>query len=97
MKIDPDLDITEADVLAIRACMAGTASADQQQRAMQWIAAGACRLFEPEFVTGERPLETAFNGGRRYVGLLLAVMKEPSVLAHARERDRGISTRGKSR
>lgn len=89
MKIDTNLNITEADVFAIRACMAGTATADQQRLAMQWIGAEACLLFEPEFEVGEKPLASAHRGGRRYVGLLLSLMKEPEMLAHARKKPRG--------
>lgn len=85
MKIDKSLKITEADVYAVRACMEGVANADQQKIAMQWIAAQACGLFEPEYVDGEKPLASAFNSGRRHVGMLLYTMKDPEILAHARK------------
>ena len=93
MKIDPDLKISEADVFAVRSCMTGTASADQQQRAMQWIAGSACALFEPEYEPGERPLASAHRSGRRYVGLLLSIMKEPAILEHAQKADKDALTK----
>lgn len=78
------IPMTEADVLSVRAVRSGVASADQQQRAMQWIGVTACRLFDPEYEPGESPLQSAHNSGRRYVGILIAMMDDPRVLEHAR-------------
>lgn len=86
MHIDPKFEITEAEVFAVRACMAGTANDDQQQMAMQFIGAKLCGLFEPEYVAGENPLASAHNSGRRWVGLMLSIMKDPEMLAHARKK-----------
>lgn len=86
MKIPTELEITETEVLAVRACMAGVANDDQQKIAMQFIGAKLCGLFEPEMVPGEQPLASAHNSGRRWVGLMLSIMKEPEMLAHARKK-----------
>jgi hypothetical protein len=88
------IPVTEADVLAVRAVRAGVASADQQVRAMQWIGVSACRLFEPEFEPGDA-LQTAHNGGRRYVGILIGLMEDPRMLEHAKTPQPPKKPRGK--
>ncbi len=93
MDIDPNLNITELDVQAIRACMAGVASDEQQKRAINWIAFGAGLLAEPEFQPGIDRDTALHRSGRRYVGLLISIMKEPEILAHARKKK---PTRGKA-
>jgi hypothetical protein len=61
-----------ADVAALQAVMAGTATEQQQQRAMGWIIYNACGTYELEYRTHER--DHAFASGRRFVGLQLVKM-----------------------
>lgn len=57
-----------ADVNAVRALQAGTASAEQQQRALKWIVQNACGTYELSYrPTSDR--DTSFAEGRRFVGL----------------------------
>lgn len=79
---------TEADVLAVRACIAGKASEDQQTRAMNWIMSQAARVTDLSYAPGEQPLATAFAEGRRYVGTLIRGMLTPEALAVGIERDK---------
>ena len=59
-----------ADVSAIKGLFAGTASPEQQQRALKWIIESACATYELSFrPTSDR--DTAFAEGRRFVGLQL--------------------------
>lgn len=86
-------NITEADVVAVNAVLAGKASADQQIRAMQWIGAEACLMFNPSYQPGELPLATAHAEGRRYVGILIMKMKDPETLKTARANSKRGTTR----
>lgn len=57
-----------ADLGAIKGLAAGTASPEQQQRALKWIIENACATYELSFrPTSDR--DTAFAEGRRFVGL----------------------------
>lgn len=59
-----------ADISAIKGLIAGTASPEQQQRALKWIIESACATYELSFrPTSDR--DTAFAEGRRFVGLQL--------------------------
>lgn len=64
----PDADASDA--AAIQALAAGTANADQQRRALNWIinfaAATYDMSFRPDSLGGDRA--TAFAEGRRFVG-----------------------------
>lgn len=72
---------TEADVLAIRACIAGKASEEQQRRAMDWIMAQACKVHDLSYQPGEQPFATTFAEGRRYPATLIRAMLTPEALA----------------
>jgi hypothetical protein len=93
VKIDPDLDITETEIYALRALRSGTANADQQRIGMQCIGVKLCGLFEPEYVPGIDLQESAHRSGRRYVGLLIGIMDTPEVLAHARAKAAQVANR----
>lgn len=56
-----------ADVAAIQACNNGTATPEQQKRAMQWIYTQAAATNDFEYRTDGR--DHAFASGRRFVGL----------------------------
>ncbi len=59
-----------ADLCAIKGLAAGTASPEQQQRALKWIIESVCATYELSYrPTGDR--DTAFAEGRRFVGLQL--------------------------
>ncbi len=77
---------TEADVLAVQACIAGKASEDQQKRAMAWIMTEACMIQRESYSRGD-PYETAHAEGRRYAGIQIRVMTEPLTLQAARQHD----------
>lgn len=79
---------TEADVLAVRACIAGKASDEQQRRCMDWIMAEASRVQDLSYQPGEQALATAFAEGRRYVGTQIRAMLDPLALAIAIEADK---------
>lgn len=57
-----------ADVNALRGLANGTASPEQQQRALKWIIENACATYELSYrPTSDR--DTSFAEGRRFVGL----------------------------
>lgn len=58
---------TRADVSAIQAISRGTATADQQQRALQWLVHSASRAYDLEYRPDSR--DHAFASGMRFVGL----------------------------
>ena len=59
-----------ADIAAIKGVFAGTASPEQQQRAMKWIVETACATYDLSYrPTSDR--DTSFAEGRRFVGLQL--------------------------
>lgn len=57
-----------ADVHALKALMAGTATADQQQRAWTWFVHRAARAHKMSFDPVNDRL-TSFSEGRRFVGV----------------------------
>lgn len=58
----------QQDALALKALQAGTADADQQRRALDWILQQACRTYDLSYRPGS-DRETVFAEGRRFVGL----------------------------
>lgn len=57
-----------ADVNALRGLANGTASPEQQQRALKWIIENACATYQLSYrPTSDR--DTSFAEGRRFVGL----------------------------
>jgi len=57
-----------ADIMAIKGLAAGTASPEQQQRAIKWIIENACATYDLSYrPTSDR--DTSFAEGRRFVGL----------------------------
>jgi len=57
-----------ADISAIKGMAAGTATPEQQQRALKWIIENACGTYELSYrPTSDR--DTSFAEGRRFVGL----------------------------
>lgn len=66
MAVNAILSAELADAHALRALHTGTASADQQQRAMRWILQTACEVGGMPWHQTDR--ETAFALGRLFVG-----------------------------
>ena len=83
----PKPHITEIDVHAVRACIAGTATPDQQRRAMEWIGAHACQMKRsPALAESDR--ELSILAGMQHVGHIIADMTLPQTLAEAQASDR---------
>lgn len=61
-------DWEPADVGAIKACIAGEARPDQQQRAMSWIINKAAMTYDQSFAGPGQSDVMAFIEGRRSVG-----------------------------
>lgn len=58
-----------ADISAIQAVSSGTASAEQQKRALNWIIESAAGLYDLSYRPGEEGRrDTDFAEGKRYVG-----------------------------
>ena len=55
------------EAAAIQALAHGTATADQQRRALEWIVNNACGTYDSEYRSNDR--EHAYTSGRRFVGL----------------------------
>lgn len=58
----------EIDSHAIKACLAGDATPDQQKRAMQWIVTNA-GLYDEVNWEPENERASSFEAGRRYVAI----------------------------
>ncbi len=71
---------TEAEVLAVRANIAGTATPEQQKMAMDWIMREACMINRDSFVAGH-PDVGHHGEGRRYAGIQIRAMLTPEALA----------------
>ena len=60
----------DADAAAIQALGRGSASTDQQKRALDWIITKCCATYDMSYRPGEDGVrDTAFAEGRRFVGL----------------------------
>lgn len=62
-----------ADAKAIQCVADGTASADQQRRAMKWIIEEVCKTYDLEF-RPESERDTTLASGKRFVGLQIVKM-----------------------
>ena len=60
------------DASAIQACIAGTANAEQQKRAIDWVVYRAACTDDVEYRPEER--DHVFASGRRFVGLQVRKM-----------------------
>ncbi len=84
--IEPPAIATEPEVFAVRACINGEATGEQQMLAMNWIMREASRVTDLSYVPGD-PYAAAFNEGRRYAGICIRVCLEPQYLKEAKQRD----------
>jgi hypothetical protein len=62
----------KADAAALQALAQGVASADQQQRALNWIVYEACGTYEEDYRPD--PRDHAFVSGKRRVGLQILTL-----------------------
>lgn len=85
------MEYESADATAIQALQAGTASPDQQRRALRWIVEQAAGTYEISYRAGglEGDRETAFAEGRRFVGSQVVKMLKLNVAALRRGPDAG--------
>ena len=60
------------DAAALQALAAGTATAEQQQRALNWIIYDACGTYEMDYRPD--PRDHAFISGKRRVGLQIVTL-----------------------
>ena len=69
-KLSPCMPVSceVAEVYAIKALAAGTANADQQKRALDWIIKQAAHAYDLSY-RFDSDRETAFAEGSRWVGL----------------------------
>jgi hypothetical protein len=79
--------ITEADVHAVRAVIAGTASPDEQRRAMLWIGDQACRRMDSPYEPDAPAIDQGVLLGRHMVGVLISNMTTGRTLEAARAAD----------
>lgn len=71
-----------ADVSAIKALANGTATPDQQQRALKWIIENVCATYDLSYrPNSER--DTAFAEGKRHCGLQVVKMLKLNVQKEA--------------
>ena len=71
---------TRADVMAIQALLAGVASAEQQQHALQFVIERLARYYDMSYCPGpEGARDTAMAEGRRFVGAQLVLMTKINV------------------
>ena len=71
----PAIDVSEA--AAIKALNSGTATPEQQKRALDWILKRPCMIGDEPFCPG-MPDSSAYNNGKQFVArCILFVMSEP--------------------
>lgn len=68
-----------ADAYAIAALQSGTASDEQQKRALRWIIYAAARTYDVSYRPGSER-ETCFAEGRRFVGLEIIRVLDPATI-----------------
>lgn len=74
-----------ADAMAIKGLANGTASPDQQQRALKWLIENACATYELSYrPTSDR--DTSFAEGRRFVGLQIIKMLKLNISVMTQDR-----------
>lgn len=89
-------DPEKADMHAVRAVTEGRATPDQQKRAMVYVIRRLCSADDPSFVPSSDS-GTAFNEGRRFVGIALRTIAAlPSELL-SRDEAKGTPQRRQTR
>jgi hypothetical protein len=76
---------TSVDVAAIQALNTGTASPEQQARALKWIIESACRTYDLPYRPGtEGQRDTDFACGMQHVGYTIVKMLRINIIELAR-------------
>lgn len=70
---------TKADVAAIQALLVGTATADQQRRALDWIIKQAACTYEFPYYPSDR--DTAFACGKAFVGQQIVKLSKLNLMS----------------
>ena len=71
---------TRADVLAVQALAAGTATPEQQQRALRYVVEDVSRYYEISYCSGpDGARDSAMAEGRRFVGGWLVLLTKMNV------------------
>lgn len=83
-----------ADAMALKALEAGTADADQQQRALHWIVHAGARVNRMSF-DPDSPRGSDFAEGRRFLGLQILRLVTTPVEDLEREAKKGPSNAGR--
>lgn len=85
--------ITVKDVHAVRALIAGRATADQQLTAVKWLMEQACRRYDSPWTPGgaDAARQSDFLAGRHYVGMVFNQMLSPKVLEDATKRETSVA------
>ena len=78
--------VPKAVAMALKALSQGKASEGQQKLSLDYILFDLARLREPSFEAGEKPLQSAHNEGRRFVGLMIAGAIEAKPAAMTRSK-----------
>lgn len=74
-----------ADASALQALVKGTATPDQQRRAIDWVIKTAAGTYNTSFMPGQ-PDATAFAEGRRFVGTEIVKLLSLNVAAFTKEK-----------
>lgn len=74
-----------ADIAALQACVNGTATPEQQQRAMNWIIYQAAATYDFPFRPGDTDRETNIALGRLFVGQQIIKLLHLSTAALSRK------------
>lgn len=91
-KVDDPADFNEPQLYAVRALRAGTATADQQKIALDWIMLSAASLHGMSFRSGE-PHGTDFHEGRRFVAAQIAYLLTAPALEELKHESRTIEAK----
>lgn len=76
----PPADVTVAEVAAVKALASGTATDEQQRRAMKFIVERVCGTYEEVYCPGDDGnRDTAYAAGKRRVGLYLVTLTHADI------------------
>jgi hypothetical protein len=103
MKAHAPAPYDKPTLIAVRACIAGTATDGQQKLAMDWIITTAAGLYDMSYRDESEggSAATSFHEGRRFVGNQIVKMTRPETLlalekGEARRASPKPNQRGKS-
>ncbi len=99
MKAHQPAPYDKHDLIAIRACVSGSANESQQKRAMDWIITKASNLYDMSYrdQADGGTTATAFHEGRRFVGSQIVKMTLPETLKALEEAEKRAARQKRSR